>query len=105
MKVLSHSPMIGDPEYRVAVRFSSIGSYPLMYLMSGHTCMCPDCALEREGQHKDIQVFCHFEGQLSCEICEEVFDGAYYEEPEEEEEDSEDPLYSRDLSKDWQNHI
>tara|TARA_R100000030_G_C3151934_1_gene98470 strand:+ start:221 stop:349 length:129 start_codon:yes stop_codon:yes gene_type:complete len=36
-----------------------------------------------EGQHKRIQVFCHLEGQITCEYCEEVFDGAYYEEPEE----------------------
>ncbi len=82
-KVLSHYPLAGDPHYVDPIRFSSIEGYPLMYMMSGHTCMCPDCAFMWEGQHKRIQVFCHLEGQITCEYCEEVFDGAYYEEPEE----------------------
>ena len=83
-KVLSHSPMIGDPEYRVAVRYSYVGSYPIMYVLSGHTLACPDCALEREGQHKEIEAFLHHEGQLICQFCEEEFDGSYYEAPKEE---------------------
>ena len=108
-RVITHSSPCDDEQ--VAVHYTSMGCYPLMYLMSGHTVHCPDCALLLQDEHKEIVAFAHYEGQLTCEECDTTVDGAYYEDlfPEEEEDDSEDdsedPLYSRDLSKDWQNHI
>jgi len=49
--------------------------------------MCPDCALENEDEHKEVLAFAHYEGQLSCEECGELIDGAYYEEESESESD------------------
>ena len=85
-KVITRDSSCDDS--RVAVHYTSMGCYPIMYLMSGHTCMCPDCALENEDEHKEVLAFAHFEGQLTCEECHTCVDGAYYEDlfPEEEEE-------------------
>jgi len=84
-RVITYSSPCDDSQ--VAVHYTSMGSYPLMYLMSGHTCMCPDCALENEDEHKEVLAFAHYEGQLSCEECGELIDGAYYEEESESESD------------------
>tara|TARA_R100000808_G_C2054741_1_gene88749 strand:+ start:283 stop:567 length:285 start_codon:yes stop_codon:yes gene_type:complete len=81
-KVITYESSCDDSQ--VAVHYTSVGCYPLMYLMSGHTCMCPDCALINEDEHQEIVAFAHYEGQLTCEECDTTVDGAYYEEDESE---------------------
>jgi len=93
-KVITYESSCDDEQ--VAVHYTSMGCYPLMYLMSGCALMCPDCALslerqwEREGVKEPVIAFAHYEGQLSCEECGATVDGAYYEEDMNKKESESD---------------
>lgn len=57
-------------------RYSDLGSYPLIYLQSGHTVLCHDCATEAglgvEHAHA------HWEGPaLECDECSIEIESAY----------------------------
>ena len=95
--------------------YSSIGGYPQFVVWQGEA-YCTDCVnentkadIDSENHENDCEWLDNQElspainwedPSLYCTQCSERIESAYAD-----EDSSEDELYCRDLSKDWQNHI
>ena len=95
--------------------YCSIGCYPQFIVWQGEA-YCADCVnentkadIDSENHEDDCEWLCNEEltpainwesSDLYCTQCSERIESAYAD-----EDSSEDELYCRDLSKDWQNHI
>ena len=61
-------------------RFSSVGSYPLLYLTDGHECLCAGCVdnLDPELDYTEgVTVHVNWETPIHCEGCGEEIEAAY----------------------------
>ena len=66
-------------------RFTDIGCYPLFYLDSQGSVLCPRCAGTAEGDHGEQMAACDINWEdpdLFCDECSERIESAYAE-PEE----------------------
>jgi len=66
-------------------RFTSIGSYPIFYVQSGHRALCPGCAdgVEDLTRHPNWE-----DPALYCDECEQRIESAYAEDEADTDTDN-----------------
>lgn len=72
---------VDGAEFVKARNFTSIGCYPLLYISEGRRVLCPDCALECEGEGTpmDSGGVNWEDPSLFCDECSERIESAYAE--------------------------
>jgi hypothetical protein len=74
--------------------------YPLWYVIDDYKCQCNECATISKSEGHSVEEQVNWDdSNLWCDECSEKIESAYAD------EEDDNPLYSRDMSKDRQTYI
>lgn len=81
-----HEGDLGEDEQRPSLRkFTSIGSYPIMYLTERDEPLCGSCAYEARQEGEELTAWPNYASSIECDCGETIEAADEEDEPTEEE--------------------